>query len=213
MTEGPLWTPNADRQAQSNLRAFIERINGRFGLALSNYDDIHGFSISQPENFWSELWDFCEVISKQRGSRILLDTQKMQGARFFPDAQLNYAENLLRRCDETPALIFQGEDKVRRRMTWNELNAAVARLHRGLAGAGIRAGDRVCAVVPNMPETIVCFLAVASLGAIWSSCSPDFGERGILDRFGQIAPRVLVLAMAITMPARPSAWPKKSPMS
>ncbi len=192
MTEGPLWTPSADRQAQSNLRAFIDRINGRFGLALSNYDDIHGFSISQPENFWNELWDFCNVVGERRGSRILLDAQEMQGARFFPDAQLNYAENLLRRCDEAPALIFQGEDQIRRGMTWKELNAAVARLHRGLAGAGIGAGDRVCAVAPNMPETIVCFLAVASLGAIWSSCSPDFGERGILDRFGQIAPRVLV---------------------
>ena len=192
MTEGPMWTPSADRQAQSNLRAFIDRINGRFGLALSNYDGINGFSISQPENFWNELWDFCNVISERRGSRILVDSQTMQGARFFPDARLNYAENLLRRSDDVPALIFQGEDRVRRTMTWNELNATVARLHRALAGAGIGAGDRVCAVVPNMPETIVCFLAVASLGAIWSSCSPDFGERGMLDRFGQIGPRVLV---------------------
>jgi acetoacetyl-CoA synthetase len=116
----------------------------------------------------------------------------MPGARFFPDARLNYAANLLRKQDDTDALVFRGEDKVMRRMSWAELNRAVARLHRALAAAGVKAGDRVSAIVPNMPEAIVSFLACASLGAIWSSCSPDFGERGILDRFGQIAPKVLI---------------------
>ena len=118
-----------------------------------------------------------------------LGVDKMPGGRFFPDARLNYAENLLRRNDDGPALIFWKKDKIKTAMTWRELNARVAQTHRALAKAGIEPGDRVCAVVPNHPETIVAFLAVASLGAIWSSCSPDFGERGILDRFGQIAPK------------------------
>ncbi len=192
MAEQPLWTPSPERRANSNLQHFIERINGRFGLRLADYEGIHKFSVDQPENFWSEVWDFCDVKAETRGSRVLAEAAKMQDARFFPDARLNYAENLLRKSDDTPALIFRGENKVRSSMTWGELNAAVGRMHRGLAAAGVKPGDRVCAVVANMPETIVCFLATASLGAIWSSCSPDFGVSGILDRFGQIAPSVLI---------------------
>src|SRR4029078_3958729 len=111
---------------------------------------------------------------------------------FFPDARLNYAENLLARQDESVAIVFQGEDKVKRTMSWRELNSKVARLHRAPDAMGLKPGDRVAAIVPNHPDTIVCFLAVASLGGVWSSCSPDFGERGILDRFGQIAPRFLI---------------------
>jgi acetoacetyl-CoA synthetase len=192
MTDRPLWTPSAERKANSNLRRFLEHINGRLGVSLATYDDIHGFSISRPESFWNEVWDFCGVKAETRGSRVLIQGAGMRDARFFPDSRLNYAENLLRKSDDTPALIFRGEAMVRSAMTWRELNTAVARLHQALAATGIKAGDRVCAVVPNMPETIVCFLAVASLGAIWSSCSPDFGASGILDRFGQIGPRALI---------------------
>lgn len=192
MSERPLWNPSAERQASSNLRHFMDGINRRFGLGLATYEDIHSFSVSRPEDFWSEVWDFCGVKAEVRGGRVLIEGERMHDARFFPDARLNYAENLLRKSDDTPALIFRGEAVVRSAMSWRELNAAVARMHRALAAAGITAGDRVCAVVPNMPETIVCFLATASLGAIWSSCSPDFGAAGILDRFGQIAPRVLI---------------------
>ena len=192
MTDRPLWTPSIARVASSNLTRFMERLNGSRGLALRSYGDIHRFSVEQPELFWAELWDFCGVKAESRGSRILVDGDKMPGGRFFPDARLNYAENLLVRSDDSDALVFRGEDKMMRRMSWRELNQSVARMQRALAAAGISAGDRVCAVVPNMPETIVSFLAVASLGAIWSSCSPDFGERGILDRFGQIAPKVMI---------------------
>ena len=192
MTERPLWTPDAKRQAGSNLSRFAQELNGRLGLSLKSYHDIHGFSVAEPGKFWDALWDFCGVKAENRGSRVLVDGGRMPGGRFFPDARLNYAENLLRRNDGGEALVFRGENKVQARMSWRELNAAVARMHRALAAAGITAGDRVCAVVPNMPETIVSFLAVASLGAIWSSCSPDFGERGILDRFGQIAPKILI---------------------
>jgi acetoacetyl-CoA synthetase len=192
MTNAPLWTPSDARQASSNLRRFADGLSARYGLAFADYEAIHAFSVSRPEVFWNELWDFCGVIAGTRGQRVLADGGKMPGARFFPDARLNYAENLLRRNDDGEALVFRGEDKVERRMSWRELNAAVARMHRALAAAGVGAGDRVAAIVPNMPETIVAFLATASHGAIWSSCSPDFGERGILDRFGQIGPKVLV---------------------
>ncbi len=192
MTNTPLWTPGKDRKANSNLRRFADGLGAKYGLELQTYADIHAFSVSQCENFWKELWDFCGVKAQVRGSRILIDSDKMPGARFFPDARLNYAENLLRRNDDGEAIVFRGENKVERRMTWRQLNEAVARMHRALAAAGVVAGDRVCAVVPNMGETIVAFLATASLGAIWSSCSPDFGERGILDRFGQIEPKVLI---------------------
>ena len=186
MTDRPLWTPRPERIAASNLKRFMAP------LGFHSFEEVLGFSVDQPDAFWSALWDYCGVKASHRGSRVLVDAAKMPGARFFPDARLNYAENLLRKSDDTDALVFRGEDKVSRRMSWAELNRAVARLHRALAAAGVTAGDRICAIVPNMPEAIVCFLAASSLGAIWSSCSPDFGERGILDRFGQIAPKILI---------------------
>ena len=192
MTERPSWTPSPARMASSNLRRFMDGLNREAGLSLAGYDDIHRFSVEQPEAFWLALWDFCAIRAEHRGRTVLVDGDRLPGGRFFPEARLNYAENLLVKSDDGDALVFRCEDKIKRRMSWRELNAAVARTHRALAAAGVAAGDRVCAVVPNMPETIVCFLAVASIGAIWSSCSPDFGERGILDRFGQIAPRVLI---------------------
>jgi acetoacetyl-CoA synthetase len=189
----PLWTPDTGRQAGSNLAAFAAHLaKGQGSGSLKTYADFHDFSVRQPAQFWGALWDFAKVKASTRGDRVLVDGTKMPGARFFPDARLNYAENLLVKNDDTPALIFRGEDKVRRKMSWRELNTAVARLHHAFAKAGLKPGDRVAAIVPNMPETIVAFLAVASLGGIWSSCSPDFGERGILDRFGQIKPRFLI---------------------
>ncbi len=191
MPDHPLWTPSEKRKSGSNLRRFMDELEHSDGLQLHSYADILAFSIEKPEIFWSRLWDFCGVKAETRGKRVLVDGDRMPGGRFFPDAKLNYAENLLRRNDDEPALIFWGEDQVKISMTWHELNTRVAQTHRALVRMGIKAGDRVCAVVPNHPETIVAFLAVASIGAIWSSCSPDFGERGILDRFGQIEPRLL----------------------
>ncbi len=188
MTTQPLWTPDERRRRNSNLRSFVATC----GLDFDTYAGIHRWSIDQPEKFWAALWDFCAVKAETRGEKILVDGATMEQARFFPDARLNYAENLLVKNTDDPALIFRAENKVRSMITWRELNSSVAKMHRALAAAGLKSGDRVCAVVPNMPETIVCFLACASLGAIWSSCSPDFGERGILDRFGQIEPRILI---------------------
>jgi acetoacetyl-CoA synthetase len=186
MTERPLWTPDSAAVTSSALWRFMQP------LGLQSFDEVLRFSVDQPEDFWRAVWDFCEVKADTRGARVLVDGHLMPGASFFPDARLNYAANLLRKQEDTDALVFRGEDKVMRRMSWAELNRAVARLHRALAAAGVTAGDRVSAIVPNMPEAIVSFLACSSLGAIWSSCSPDFGERGILDRFGQIAPKVLI---------------------
>ena len=191
MPDQPLWTPSEHRTSNSNLRRFMDELEGSSNIQLQSYADILKFSTEKPEAFWSKLWEFCGVKAETRGKRVLINANKMPGGRFFPDAKLNYAENLLKRNDDGPALIFWGEDKIKIAMTWRQLNTRVAQTHRALAKAGIKAGDRVCAVVPNHPETIVAFLAVASLGAIWSSCSPDFGERGILDRFGQIAPKLM----------------------
>ena len=192
MADVPLWTPPTERVATSNLRRFADTLARSRGVELSTYADIHRFSITEPEAFWTAVWDFCGVKAESRGTRVLADGQLMPGGRFFPEARLNYAENLLGRDGDGEALVFRGENGDSRRMSWRELRAAVAAMQRALTAAGIGAGDRICAVVPNMPETIVCFLAASSLGAIWSSCSPDFGERGILDRFGQIDPKLLV---------------------
>lgn len=192
MTYKPLWTPGQDRRTSSNLWRFMRDLNGRRGLKLETYADVLRYSLDKPETFWRGLWDFCGIKAEARGETVIAAGESLETERFFPAARLNYAENLLVKNDDSPALIFRGEDKVRRTLTWRELNSAVARVARAYQAAGLKAGDRICAVVPNMPETIVCFLAAASQGIIWSSCSPDFGERGILDRFGQIAPRLLI---------------------
>ncbi len=175
------------------MTAFIHDVNDRYGLRLTDYDALHRFSVERQDDFWNAVWDFCDVRASVRGERVLIDGDKMPGARYFPDARLNYAENALRRRDDTPALIFRGEDKARSELSWNELYVSVARMARALRAAGVQPGDRVAGIVPNMPETAVAFLGAVAIGAIWSSCSPDFGERGILDRFGQIEPKVLIV--------------------
>jgi acetoacetyl-CoA synthetase len=192
MNASPLWTPSPERRKTSNLAAFMTAIMRQGGPETRTYADIHAFSLAEPEKFWAALWEFGRIKASVRGKRVFVPGNTMAEARFFPDARLNYAENMLAKHDDSVAIIFQGEDKVRRTMSWKELSVKVARLHRALGAMGLKPGDRVAAIVPNHPDTIVCFLAVASLGGVWSSCSPDFGERGILDRFGQIAPRFLI---------------------
>lgn len=192
MIDRPLWTPPEVRRQTSNLATFMQRLRMDGGPALETYRDAHAYSVAQPAHFWSALWEVAEIKAAERGSSVFVPGASMPEARFFPEARLNYAENLLVRNDDGVALVFRGEDQVERRMSWHELQGKVARLHHALAASGLKPGDRVAAIVPNHPDTIVCFLAVASLGGIWSSCSPDFGERGILDRFGQIEPRVLI---------------------
>ena len=189
--EEPLWTPSPAQIAAAAVTAFGERASERAGRTLDGYDALHAWSVGDPAAFWDLVWDFCGVIG-EKGGRLLVDGDKMPGARFFPDARLNFAENLLRRSDEEDAIVFRGEDKVERRLSWRQLAELVSRLQQALKAAGVGVGDRVAAMMPNMPETVAFMLATASLGATWSSCSPDFGERGVLDRFGQIEPKVFV---------------------
>ena len=189
----PVWRPSAERIAKSNLARFMALVSARHDAALDGYEALHRFSVQSPDLFWAALWDFCGVIGERNGTRVIENPGRMPGARFFPDARLNFAENLLRRRDDTEALVFRGEDKVATRLSWRDLYDAVARLSRFLATAGVAPGDRVAAMLPNMPETIVALLATTARGGVWSSCSPDFGERGVLDRFGQIDPKVLVV--------------------
>lgn len=192
-TDGePLWIPSPERVAHTAVAALVKTVNARHGTALAGYRDLHRWSIEHPGAFWQEVWELGEVIGERSGPA-LVDGNRMPGAMFFPQARLNYAENLLRPRDPASiALIFRGEDKVERQVSFGELTELVSRLQQALRAAGVGIGDRVAATMPNMPETIAVMLATTSLGAIFSSCSPDFGERGILDRFGQIEPRVYV---------------------
>ncbi|MEW5421536.1 acetoacetate--CoA ligase [Amorphus sp. 3PC139-8] len=187
----PLWTPSPERIAGTQMARFMAFAGERTGKTFADYDVLHAWSVEDLEGFWSALWDFCEVIG-DKGARVLVDGDKMPGAAFFPDARVNYAENMLRRIGSGDAIVFWGEDKVKRRMSWDELHALVSKLQQALSAAGVGVGDRVAAMMPNMPETTALMLATASLGATFSSCSPDFGERGVLDRFGQIEPKVFV---------------------
>ncbi|MBS7539302.1 acetoacetate--CoA ligase [Ancylobacter lacus] len=191
-TDGPLWIPGPERVAASAITALIARVNADHGTSLGDYAGLHAWSVAEPAAFWREVWRLGEVIGEP-GSVALENPGQMPGAHFFPDARINYAENLLRPRDGGEiALIFRGEDKVERHMSFAELTALVSRLQQALKAAGVGIGDRVAATMPNLPETIAVMLAASSLGAVFSSCSPDFGERGILDRFGQIEPTVYV---------------------
>ncbi len=192
MTGKPLWTPSEARVRGANLSRFMAALACRSGENFATYDELLAFSVRSPDLFWDALWDFCGVLAGEKGRTVLAEAAPMRNARFYPEARLSYAENLLRRNDDEPALIFWGEDRVKLTWSWAELNRTVARLQRAFARAGVAKGDRICAVVPNHPMAIAGLLAANSIGAIWSSCSPDFGERGILDRFGQIEPKLLL---------------------
>jgi acetoacetyl-CoA synthetase len=187
----PLWSPSAEDIAAAPMTAFMALAEKASGKPIADYETLHAWSVDDRETFWNLVWDYCDVIG-ERGERTLIDGDKMPGARFFPDAKLNFAENLLRKTGSSDALVFRGEDKVERRLSWDELRALVSQLQQLFRAHGVKAGDRVAAMMPNMPETIACMLAAASIGAIWSSCSPDFGEQGVLDRFGQIEPVLFI---------------------
>ena len=190
-SDQPLWRPSAERIAALPLTRFTAEAEKRAGRRFPDYAALHAWSIADRGAFWNLVWDFCGIVGDKGGVH-LADGDKMPGARFFPEARLNYAENLLRRSDDGEAIVFRGEEGATRRLTWRQLNDEVSRLQQALAAAGVGVGDRVAAYLPNVPEAIVAVLAVASLGAVWSSASPDFGVSGVLDRFGQIAPKVLI---------------------
>ncbi len=213
----PLWTPSRERVGATNLAGFAAWLAGRgegSGPVASpaalparpgdparrdppapahptpHYHPLWRWSITDQPAFWAALWDFCGVVG-ERGGRVLVDGDRMPGARYFPDARLNFAENLLRRRTDDPAIIAWSEDGARRVVSWRELHDLTSRLAQAMRDAGIGPGDRVAALLPNVPEAIVVLLAAASIGAVVCTASPDFGVRGVIDRFGQVEPRLL----------------------
>ncbi|MBL8478647.1 MAG: AMP-binding protein, partial [Sterolibacteriaceae bacterium] len=189
----PLWQPSKQRVAASRLTAFAKAAEKRWNrrLASADYATLHAWSIVHPEEFWVSVWEFGDVIGDM-GNAVLVDGEKMPGARWFPRARLNFAENLLCRPGNPEAMVFWGEDKVKGRVSRAELHRAVAQTAAALRAMGVVKGDRVAAYLPNIPATVVFMLAAASIGAIFSSASPDFGVQGVVDRFGQIEPKLLV---------------------
>jgi acetoacetyl-CoA synthetase len=183
----PLWTPNSEAAARTGMARFM-RLAGK-----RDYAELHRWSVEHPGDFWELVWKFGEVRGEP-GLRRLINPERMPGATWFPEARLNFAQNLLRERDASLAISFWGEDRVKRQLSRRQLYDLVSRLAQALAAAGVRKGDRVAGYLPNLPESVAAMLATASLGAIWSSCSPDFGVQGVLDRFGQIEPKVLFCA-------------------
>nr|WP_239058131.1 AMP-binding protein [Crenobacter caeni] len=186
----PLWQPSAARVAAAHLTAFTRQAEHADGRTYPDYESLRQASIDDPGRFWRQVWDYCGVIGKP-GEVAFVESDEMRAARFFPNARLNYAENLLRHDGNALAVAFWGEDRVKRELSFRALRELVSRLQQALRAQGVRAGDRVAGFMPNMPETLAAMLATASLGAIWTSCSPDFGADGAIDRFGQTAPKVL----------------------
>ena len=186
----PLFDVPADARDTTRLGQFLAEVEAQHGLTLPDYAAAHAWSIDAMAGFWSAVWSFCGVVGDP-GSVVVADADDMRGARFFPEATLNFAENLLRRNDESDALVFWCEDQHQARVSWRELTAEVSVTAQALRDAGVGPGDRVAAFLPNAPEAVIAMLAATSLGATWASCSPDFGESAVLDRFGQIEPTVL----------------------
>ncbi|MGA8242091.1 MAG: AMP-binding protein, partial [Desulfobacterales bacterium] len=189
-----LWQPSERRIKASNMYRFMKVINERFGRNFTEYEALYRWSIENIPDFWATLWDFAGVITSEPYEQVIDDLNKMPGAKWFTGARLNFAENLLRYRDDRLALAFKGEAQEAVYLTYAELYREVSRLAKSLKQAGVQAGDRVVGFMPNMPHAIIAMLAATSMGAVWSSCSPDFGIKGVLDRFGQIRPKVLFTA-------------------
>lgn len=189
-----LWQPSEERIKNTNMYNFIQYVNGRHSLSITNFPELYQWSIDNITDFWAAMWDFADIIHSKPYDQVVDDLSKMPGARWFTGAKLNFAENLLRYRDDQDAIIFKGENQPSRKLTYAELYDQVARVAASLRQMGIKPGERVVGYMPNMPETIIAMLAGTSMGATWSSCSPDFGFKGVMDRFGQIEPRVLFSA-------------------
>ena len=189
-----LWKPSQERIENSNMYRFMNVINDKYHQNFSEYAPLHKWSIDNIADFWETMWEFADIIASNPYDQVIDDVTKMPGARWFSGAQLNFAENLLRYRDNRTALIFKGEGQESIKISYAELYDEVARLAKSLKETGVQAGDRVVGFIPNMPAATIAMLAATSLGATWSSCSPDFGLKGVLDRFGQIKPKVLFTA-------------------
>jgi len=192
MTENKktLWTPSQERIINSNLHSYMKFLKEEYDLSFDNYQKLYNWSVKEIEKFWKSLWQYSGLIHSKSYDTIL-DERKMPGAKWFSGAKLNFAENLLRYNDDKIAIISSRENKSDVTLTYSQLNNLVVECSEGLKKLGVKNGDRVAGFVTNIPETIIAMLAVTSLGATWSSCSPDFGIQGVLDRFGQIKPKVL----------------------
>ncbi|HAG09197.1 MAG: Acetoacetyl-CoA synthase [Desulfotomaculum sp. 46_296] len=186
-----LWKPSEERKRNTNMFKFIEYINNKFTEKITSYSELYEWSVCNAVDFWVAVWAFCGIKASRPYENVVLDQEDMIKSQWFPEAQMNFAENLLRYRDEQDALVFIGENQAPVHISYAELYDRVARLAKTLREIGIGIGDRVAGFMPNMPETVIAMLAASSIGAIWSSCSPDFGIKGVLDRFGQIQPRVL----------------------
>lgn len=189
-----LWQPSKERIEATNMYRFMTRVNETYGKDFKEYSALWEWSVEHLEDFWEAAWDFLDIKASTPYEKVIDDPGKMPGAKFFVNCRLNFAENLLRFRNDRTALIFKGEDSVRHTLTYNRLYDEVAKTAASLRAMGIAKGDRVVGFVPNMPESIIAMLATASIGAVWSSCSPDFGIKGVLDRFGQTRPKVLFTA-------------------
>jgi acetoacetyl-CoA synthetase len=190
----PLWKPSEDRIKNANITRYIKLVNEKYSLNISGYQSLYDWSVKSREDFWASLWEFGGIIASKPYEKVLEDSPTMIGAKWFIGSRLNFAQNLLRYRDDRTAIVFQGEGQTVTRMTYAELYDEVARLAKSMKEAGLATGDRVAGYVPNMTHTVIAMLAATSIGAIWSSCSPDFGIKGVLDRFGQIEPKILFTA-------------------
>ncbi len=188
-----LWSPTEERKKKTNIYRFMQTVNSKFGKNLTEYEPLHQWSVDNIADFWATMWEFADIKFSEPYTEVI-DELKMPGAEWFQGARLNFAENLLRYRDDHPAIIFKGEILDPVTITYAELYDEVARLAKPLKAAGVTVGDRVVGFMPNMPQSIIAMLAATSLGATWSSCSPDFGIKGVMDRFGQIKPKILFTA-------------------
>ena len=189
-----LWTPSAERSGHSRMNNFMKYVNINYGKSYLSYDELFKWSVECPDDFWGAFWHFSGIRYSEDYARVVDDAKKMPGAKWFEGARLNFAENLLPRRDGKTAIIFRGENEFERRISYAELYDQAHRVAEGLKRMGVKKGDRVAGFIPNMPEAIIAMLGAASVGAIWSSSSPDFGIKGVLDRFSQIEPKVIFAA-------------------
>jgi len=193
----PIWEPGTDRIERANMNRFMRFVRENVGNEdIRRYAPLYDFSVRHPEKFWPLVWEFCGIRASGEFTPVLLDGDKMPGTRWFPNVRLNFAQNLLRHKDDRAAIVFRNEWGHQRELSYVELHAEVGRIAHALKALGVGVGDRVAGFMPNIPETVIAMLATTSLGATWSSCSPDFGIDGVVDRFGQIAPKVLFSADA-----------------
>jgi len=187
-----LWSPSANEIENTQAWGFMQEVNQEFETKLTNFHELYQWSCEFPESFWDLFWKYSSIIAERKPTEALKNGDDFLGSEWFPDARLNFAKNLLSDSSDNPAIVFWAEDKQKSSLSHLELYSQVARLSFWLKQNGIKKGDRVAGFLPNMPETVISMLATASLGAVWTSCSPDFGVQGVLDRFGQVEPKVFI---------------------